>query len=372
MTRRWRAASARLTLAVSLRRGDLRAWSAFRLGQASYFLGDYPARSTASGRARSSPPASTLCSRRPPDFSVPCSARSWLVYCLAQRGEFGEGLALGEEAVRLAEAVDHPSSLIVPPMRVSGICTSSEGRLPRPSPPSNMACGLCRRWRNLVWFPSSRPPWVTHIRWSGRHAEALPLLEQAMEQEATMGGGHDSAGSPELSQGYLLAGRLEEARVMPSMLSFWSASARNVASRHGRCGSSARSPCSATPRRSGRPKLPTGRPSSCRGTRHAPGPGPLSSGSWQASCQARPVRAGPPRIVRGHRALSRHGDDVLAAPGGGRHGVAEGRIGLIPYSPPLILGTVGMNLMSMQPNTHWPRQERHCFHQIHPVLGRMV
>jgi hypothetical protein len=30
-----------LTLALTLEDGDLRAWSAFRLGQAYYFLGDY-------------------------------------------------------------------------------------------------------------------------------------------------------------------------------------------------------------------------------------------------------------------------------------------------------------------------------------------
>jgi tetratricopeptide (TPR) repeat protein len=46
----------------------------------------------------------------------------------------------------------------------------------------------------------------------GRHAEALPLLEQSVEQETTTGGGHVSIWLTELSQGYLLAGRLEEAR----------------------------------------------------------------------------------------------------------------------------------------------------------------
>jgi tetratricopeptide (TPR) repeat protein len=47
---------------------------------------------------------------------------------------------------------------------------------------------------------------------AGRLAEALSLLEQAVEQEVSMGGGHVSISLPELSQGYLLAGRLKEAR----------------------------------------------------------------------------------------------------------------------------------------------------------------
>src|SRR2546425_2638082 len=37
-------------------------------------------------------------------------ARSWLICCLAERGEFGKGLALGAEAVRIAEAGDFPIS----------------------------------------------------------------------------------------------------------------------------------------------------------------------------------------------------------------------------------------------------------------------
>ena len=38
-------------------------------------------------------------------------SRTWLVSCLADLGAFDEGTARGAEAVRLAEAVDHPFSL---------------------------------------------------------------------------------------------------------------------------------------------------------------------------------------------------------------------------------------------------------------------
>ena len=39
-------------------------------------------------------------------------SRAWLVRCLAELGAFPEGIAHAEEAVRIAEAVDHPNSLI--------------------------------------------------------------------------------------------------------------------------------------------------------------------------------------------------------------------------------------------------------------------
>ncbi len=40
------------------------------------------------------------------------NSRAWLARCLAELGAFPEGIAHGEEAVRIAEAVDHPNSLI--------------------------------------------------------------------------------------------------------------------------------------------------------------------------------------------------------------------------------------------------------------------
>jgi tetratricopeptide (TPR) repeat protein len=39
-------------------------------------------------------------------------SRAWLVRCLAELGAFPEGSAHGEEAVRIAEAVNHPNSLV--------------------------------------------------------------------------------------------------------------------------------------------------------------------------------------------------------------------------------------------------------------------
>ena len=40
-------------------------------------------------------------------------ARAWLAHYLAELGEFSQGIARGEEAVRLAETVNDPCSLIL-------------------------------------------------------------------------------------------------------------------------------------------------------------------------------------------------------------------------------------------------------------------
>src|SRR5262249_12700639 len=61
-----------------------------------------------------------------------------------------------------------------------------------------------------------------------------------------------------------------------------------------------------------------------RGTRYAPAAGPLPPGPRHAVCRDRPARAGPYRVVDGHRDVHVDGDDLLApadrsgtSPGGG-------------------------------------------------------
>ena len=147
-------------------------------------------------------------------------ARRWLVYCLAERGDLGEGLALGEAEMRRAEADEgRPdgaatyASHCFAAYGSLGVLYLVRGAFLQAIVILERGLDLCRRWHNVEWFPEFAASLGLAYGLVGRHAEALPLLEQAVEQETSLGGGHASIWLTELSQGYLLAGRLEEARM---------------------------------------------------------------------------------------------------------------------------------------------------------------
>jgi tetratricopeptide (TPR) repeat protein len=203
------AAQRARSLATTVGDGALQAWATCRLGQIASFLGDYTRAIDCFREVIASP------SEQTEDVGaltvLPAHARSWLVYCLTQRGEFDEGLTLGAEAVRLAETGVFPTS------QCAAYASLADALLVRGAFPSAIAflergLDICRRWHNLDWFPEYAASLGLAYAQVGRLGEALPLLEQAVAQETTMGGGHCAIGLTALSHGYLLAGRLAEAR----------------------------------------------------------------------------------------------------------------------------------------------------------------
>ena len=82
------------------------------LGRAYYGLGDYPQAIDLLRQNLVSLEGALLRER----FGLPglpaVMSRDMLARCLAELGAFTEGLAHGEEGLRIAEAVDHPNSLI--------------------------------------------------------------------------------------------------------------------------------------------------------------------------------------------------------------------------------------------------------------------
>jgi tetratricopeptide (TPR) repeat protein len=138
-------------------------------------------------------------------------SRAWLVRCLAELGVFSEGIAHAEEAVRIAEAVDHPHSLIQAYLGV-GFLSLRKGDLSRAIPALERCLDLCRVYNTLVWFPETASTLGCAYALSGRVAEALPLLEQAEQRDAALGTmGGQSLRVGYVSEAYLLAGRMEEA-----------------------------------------------------------------------------------------------------------------------------------------------------------------
>jgi len=138
-------------------------------------------------------------------------SRAWLARCLAELGAFPEGIAYGEEAVRVAEAVDHPSTLIHAYLG-AGFLSLRMRDLDRAIPVLERCLDLCRVFNILLWFPETASALSCAYAFAGRVAEALPLLEEAEQRAAAMGtmGGY-ALWVGYLSEAYLLAGRMQEA-----------------------------------------------------------------------------------------------------------------------------------------------------------------
>ena len=139
------------------------------------------------------------------------NSRAWFVRCLAELGAFPEGGAYGEEAVRIAEAVDHPISRILAYLGV-GFFALRQRDFFRAIPVLERCLELCRVWHSRVWFPEAAAALGCAYAWTGRVPEAFPLLEQAEQRGAameTLGG--QSLRVSYVSEAYLRAGRRQEA-----------------------------------------------------------------------------------------------------------------------------------------------------------------
>jgi class 3 adenylate cyclase/tetratricopeptide (TPR) repeat protein len=132
------------------------------------------------------------------------SNRVQLVRSLAELGEFPEGSARGTEAVRIAETIEQPFSLAEAYLGL-GVLYLRQGDLIQAIAILEKAFAVCQTSDILMWLPNVTSTLGYAYALSGRFAEALPLLEQVVEQ----------GGSPQmssyLSEAYLLAGCLEDA-----------------------------------------------------------------------------------------------------------------------------------------------------------------
>ena len=127
------------------------------------------------------------------------------------RAEFSEGLTYGEEALQLAERVDHPYSLIVACLGL-GVLHLQQGELQRAIAVLERGVALSQAERLPQLFPLIAAPLGASYALAGRVAEAVPLLEEAVERAAAMNFiGIQSRRLAWLGEAYLLAGRIDEA-----------------------------------------------------------------------------------------------------------------------------------------------------------------
>jgi class 3 adenylate cyclase/tetratricopeptide (TPR) repeat protein len=138
-------------------------------------------------------------------------SRACLVWCLAELGEFEDGVRLGREAIRIAESVDHPFTAATAHAGIGSLYVR-QGNYEAAIPILERGLDLCRVWKLSLWFPPIASALGVGYSLSGRVADALPLLEEAVEQSEGMRlGGWHSRVLTSLGAAYLIAGRASDA-----------------------------------------------------------------------------------------------------------------------------------------------------------------
>jgi tetratricopeptide (TPR) repeat protein len=139
------------------------------------------------------------------------SSRTWLAYCLAELGMFTEGLAQGEEGLRIAEAVNHPHSLLLACQGI-GYVYLRKGESHQALPWLERGLEVCRVWDIPLFY--SIVSWTLGYAYvlAGRVSEALPLLEQSVSTDAI--GNMSGTVRVWLSEAYLRLDRLDEAQAV--------------------------------------------------------------------------------------------------------------------------------------------------------------
>jgi tetratricopeptide (TPR) repeat protein len=139
-------------------------------------------------------------------------ARALLARALAERGVFDEGDAVGQEAIRMAEALDHPYSIVWACLGLAYL-NSLRGDLSQAARLLERAVALCREWNIAIWIPLATAALGHVYARSGRLEEGISWLQQALTtyESAGMGVFH-SLSVVQLGEAYLLADRVEDAR----------------------------------------------------------------------------------------------------------------------------------------------------------------
>ena len=175
----------RRALDVATRLDDvaLRVRTNISLGQAYHVLGEYRKALDALGSNVDTLQGDLLARRFGLVGVASVLSRAWMVWCLAELGDFDLALARGEEAIRIAEAVEHPYSILAAYFGVGGLHLR-RGDLPQATSVLERALDLGRTWDTQLrlWFLGVAPSLGHAYALAGQPARAIPLLERAMER----------------------------------------------------------------------------------------------------------------------------------------------------------------------------------------------
>jgi tetratricopeptide (TPR) repeat protein len=197
-----------LNIAIALDDLELRVFANYFLHQSYHFTGEYRHAIDGLRWNIASLEGDLLYERFGSSTYPSVVSRAGMATCLAELGEFPEAAAHGEAAVRIAEAVGHPYSLIHASWSVSA-GHLLRGDVQRAVSLLERAASLCRR-RDIP-----RPLYQTTVflgfgyALGGRLEEALPQLELAEALQKTWG--TTATWTRWLAEAYWLVGRVEHA-----------------------------------------------------------------------------------------------------------------------------------------------------------------
>ena len=198
---------------IAAKVGDvpLQTVSNHHLGQAFWSLGDF-GRAIPFLRANVTALSGELIRER---FNMPglpsVMSRVFLARCLGELGELAEALVRAEEALRIAEALDHPFSRVGASYDL-GLVYLRRGELDRIVSQLKEALALARKWNLTFLFPHSESILGYAYVQTGRVPEGLELLEHV----AAQGSAANriivlAAANVWLGEAYLRAGRVDDA-----------------------------------------------------------------------------------------------------------------------------------------------------------------
>ena len=197
-----------MEIATDLGDTSLRVEATYRLAQTQFAVGDF-GQATVLFEQTVRTLANESVSRSLPPFFL-AWPRAWLALTFSHLGHFSEALDHAAEALRIAESVEHPHTLIEAHGAVGGV-SLERGELPT----------AVRVFEKAIALSRARGVTDTNIlsglghgyALSGRLSEALPLLEEAARSETSISAmaSGQAVRMSRLAEAYLGAGRADEA-----------------------------------------------------------------------------------------------------------------------------------------------------------------
>ncbi len=200
-----------LALALDIDDFDLQLQANFVLGQGYHARGDYPQAIEHSNRNIEAVNKDMFYKPVGSTSFTSVISRTWLVWSFAEIGQFGEGVARGEEAVKIAETADHLLSIFHAYFGFGAVLLR-KGEIQRAATAFERCRWLCEKGHLMFMDTFTNAHLGLAYALQGRLDEGITLLRQAVEESASKGMMFcHSISLTHLAEAYLLAGRINDA-----------------------------------------------------------------------------------------------------------------------------------------------------------------